>query len=172
MRICLSRWCFMVSAALVDMSKLYPETRQENLQYVDSLIGIVMSPELSYYDYLRWSEDPLESLDGDESHISYLSHLAWMMCGYKQLGGDSKYDKLLSDLCRTMNRRILNSDSMNLPTYPGESIYIPDMLVAIVALNKYAELNNGKYRNTVRKWISRATEEWLDEKTGLLFSFL
>ena len=128
--------CSMLSASLVDMSKLYPETRQENLQYVDSLISIVMSPELSYYDYLRWGEDPLESLDGDESHISYLSHLAWMMCGYKQLGGDSKYDKLLSDLCKTMNRRILNSDSMNLPTYPGESIYIPDMLVAIVALNK------------------------------------
>lgn len=172
MRICLSRWCFMVSAALVDMSKLYPETRQENLQYVDSLISIVMSPELSYYDYLRWGEEPLESLDGDESHISYLGHLAWMMCGYKQLDGDSKYDKLLSDLCRTMNRRILNSDSMNLPTYPGESIYIPDMLVAIVALNKYAELNNGKYRSIVRKWISRAAEEWLDEKTGLLVSFL
>ena len=92
--------CSMLSAALVDMSKLYPETRQENLQYVDSLISIVMSPELSYYDYLRWGEDPLESLDGDESHISYISHLAWMMCGYKQLGGDSKYDKLLSDLCR------------------------------------------------------------------------
>ena len=164
--------CSMLSAALVDMYKLYPETRQENLQYVDSLIGIVMSPELSYYDYLRWGEDSLESLDGDEIHISYLSHLAWMMCGYKQLGGDSKYDKLLSDLCRTMNRRILNSDCMNLPTYPGESIYIPDMLVAIVALNKYAELNNGKYRSTVRKWISRATEEWLDEKTGLLVSFL
>ena len=164
--------CSMLSASLVDMSKLYPETRQENLQYVDSLISIVMSPELSYYDYLRWGEDPLESLDGDESHISYLSHLAWMMCGYKQLGGDSKYDKLLSDLCRTMNRRILNSDSMNLPTYPGESIYIPDMLVAIVALNKYAELNNGKYRSIVRKWISRAAKEWLDEETGLLVSFL
>lgn len=94
------------------------------------------------------------------------------VCGYKQLGGDSKYDKLLSDLCRTMNRRILNSDCMNLPTYPRESIYIPDMLVAIVALNKYADLSNGKYRCTVRKWISRATEEWLDEKTGLLVSFL
>lgn len=64
--------CSMLSAALVDMSKLYPETRQENLQYVDSLISIVMSPELSYYDYLRWGEDPLESLDGvviPDNHI-------------------------------------------------------------------------------------------------------
>lgn len=49
-----------------------------------------------------------------------------------------------------MNRRLLNRSSLNLPTYPGESIYIPDMLVAIVALNQYADMNNGKYRSTVK----------------------
>ena len=151
---------------------LYPETKAENIQHIDSLINIVMSPELRHYDTMRWYEDPLESLDGDESHISYLSHLAWMICGYKQIGGDSKYDKLLLSLCSTMNRRLLNRSSLNLPTYPGESIYIPDMLVAIVALNQYADMNNGKYRSTVKKWIKRAQKEWIDDKTGLLVSFL
>ena len=164
--------CSMLSAALVDISKLYPEIKKENLQHIDSLIRIVMSPELRYYDKMRWYEDPLETLDGDVSHISYLSHLAWMICGYKQIGGDSQYDKLLSSLCKTMNRKILNSSSLNLPTYPGESIYIPDMLVSIVALNQYANLNKGKYRNTVKKWVKRAQKEWIDEKTGLLVSFL
>lgn len=142
--------CSMLSAALVNISQLYPETKARNIQLIDSLINIVMSPELRYYDTMRWYEDPLESLDGDESHISYLSHLAWMICGYKQIGGDSKYDKLLLSLCSTMNRRLLNRSSLNLPTYPGESIYIPDMLVAIVALNQYADMNNGKYRSTVK----------------------
>lgn len=164
--------CSMLSAALVNISQLYPETKSGNIQYIDSLINIVMSPELRYYDTMRWYEDPLESLDGDESHISYLSHLAWMICGYKQIGGDSKYDELLSSLCRTMNRRILNSNGLNLPTYPEEAIYIPDMLVAIVALNQYADLNKGKYRSTVKKWVNRAQKEWLDNKTGLLVSFL
>lgn len=142
--------CSMLSAALVNISQLYPETKTGNIQLIDSLINIVMSPELRYYDTMRWNEDPLESLDGDESHISYLSHLAWMICGYKQIGGNSKYDKLLFSLCSTMNRRLLNRSSLNLPTYPGESIYIPDMLVAIVALNQYADMNNGKYRSTVK----------------------
>lgn len=164
--------CSMLSAALVNISQLYPETKSGNIQYIDSLINIVMSPELRYYDTMRWYEDPLESLDGDESHISYLSHLAWMICGYKQIGGDSKYDELLSSLCRTMNRRILNSNGLNLPTYPEEAIYIPDMLVAIVALNQYADLNKGKYRSTVKKWVNRAQKEWLHNKTGLLVSFL
>ncbi len=164
--------CSMLSAALVNLSNLYPETKKENIQLIDSLIHIVISPELRYYDTMRWGEDPLETLDGEESHISYISHLAWMICGYKNIGGDGKYDKLLSSLCSTMNRRILSSNSFNLPTYPGESIYIPDMLVAIVALDQYADINKGKYRTTVNKWIERARKDWLDEKTGLLVSFL
>lgn len=71
-----------------------------------------------------------------------------------------------------MNRRIVSSDLFNLPTYPEEPVYVPDMLVAIVALSEYAELNNGKYSDTVGKWIERAKTEWIDDKTGLLVSFL
>lgn len=164
--------CSMFSAALANISCLYPETKTENIHNIDSLIQIVLSPALRRYDTMRWHEDPLETLDGNVSHISYLSHLGWMICGYKRAGGGTKYDKLLSSLCKTMNRRILDSKTLNLPTYPGESIYVPDMLVAIVALNQYADMNNGKYRNTVKKWIKRAREEWIDEKTGLLVSFL
>ena len=141
------------------------------MKHIDNLINIVMSSEMRYYDKMRWNEDPLESLNGDNSHVSYLSHLAWMICGYKEMGGDGKYDKLLSSLCMTMNHRILLSKSLNLPTYPDESIYIPDMLVAIVALEKYADMNKGKYRSTVRRWISKAQKEWLDSKTGLFASF-
>ena len=164
--------CSMLSAALVNISHLYPETKEENLQHIDRLINIVMSPELRNYDTMRWNEDPLESLHGDNSHVSYLSHLAWMICGYKEIGSNNKYDKLLSNLCMTMNHRILLSKGLNLPTYPDESIYIPDMLVAIVALDKYADMNNGKYRSTVNKWVVKAQKEWIDKETGLLASFV
>ena len=71
-----------------------------------------------------------------------------------------------------MNRRITNSKGFNLPTYPNELIYIPDMLVAIVALNQFANLNNGKYRPTVTKWLEKAKTHWIDQETGLLTSFL
>ena len=164
--------CSMLSQALVNISRLYPETRTENLQMIDSLIGVVMSKELRRYDSMRWYEDPLETLDGNKSHVSYLSHLAWMICGYKKAGGDGKYDRMLDSLCRTMNRRICESKAMNLPTYPGEAVYVPDMLVAIVALNEYADLYGGKYRATVKRWTERAKKEWLDEGSGLLVSFL
>ena len=120
--------CSMLSAALVNLSNLYPETKEENISHIDSLINIVLSPEIRYYDTMRWGEDPLESLDENNSHVSYLSHLAWMICGYRKISGNHKYDELLTNLCEAMNRRILKSSSMNLPTYPGESIYVSDSL--------------------------------------------
>ena len=164
--------CSMFSKALSNISILYPETKQESINTIDSLIQIVKSPELRLYDKMRWGEDPLDSIAGDKSHISYLSHLAWMIGNYRKIGGGDNYNALHDSLCKAMNRRILESECMNLPTYPGEDIYIPDMLVAIVALSDYAKLNNGKYQNTVNRWIQRAKSEWIDSETGLLRSFL
>ena len=164
--------CSMLSAALVNTTLIYDEDREANIVRIDSLIQIVMSPELRAYDRERWGEDPLETLDGDESHISYLSHLAWMIGGYKHIGGGDKYDELYHRLCDTMNRRILESPNMNLPTYPGECVYVPDMLVAIVALSVYSQQYEGKYYSTVCQWIDEAKHHWLDNNTGMLASFL
>lgn len=164
--------CSMLSASLVNISKLYPETQAENIKQIEKLIDIVKSPEIRHYDTMRWGEDPLTSLDGDYSHVSYLSHLAWMICGYKEIGGGNKYDVLLADLCGAMNRRLVASEGFNLPTYPGEAIYVPDMLVAVVALDKYADMNHGKYRSSVQKWVEKAQTKWIDKETGLLVSFL
>ena len=151
---------------------LYPETKAETILIIDNLIEIVKSPELRYYDRVRWYEDPLESLEGEKSHISYLSHLAWMIGNYKKIGGCNKHDDIYDSICETMNRRIINSECLNLPTYPGEPIYIPDMLVAIVALKEYSDLNNGKYLSTVNMWLEEASNKWVDKDTGLLSSFI
>ena len=164
--------CSMLSAALVNTTLIYGEEREENIARIDSLIKIVMSPELRAYDRERWDEDPLETLDGDKSHVSYLSHLAWMIGGYKQIGGDGKYDDLYRKLCETMHRRLLDTPNMNLPTYPDEGVYVPDMLVAIVALSLYSQQNDGEYRATVQNWIEQAKQQWLDPETQLISSFL
>lgn len=164
--------CSMLSAALANISKIYPETKADNLQNIAKLIDIVLSPELRRYDTMRWDEDALTSLDGRCSHISYLSHLAWMICEYKGVGGGTQYDSLLSSICEAMNRRITRSKAFNLPTYPGEPIYIPDMLVAIVALQKYGDMNYGKYHHTVQRWLELAQSKWIDHDTGVLASYL
>ena len=164
--------CFMLSTSLENIASLYPEKREQATHQIDSLIEIVMSPELRQYDATRWGEDPLDSLSGEKSHVSYLSILAWMIGNYKAVGGSSKYDITYCEICDAMNRRILESPSLNIETYPGECIYIPDMLVAIVSLHRYASFNNGKYEDTVRKWLDKAKIEWIDNNTGLIASAL
>ena len=165
--------CSMFAMSLYNISRIYPETKTENAHYIDSLISIVLSPELREYDSKRWKEDALTTLDSYEtSHISYISHLAWMIGEYKTMVGSDKYDKLYDQLCNAMNGRILHSPDLNLQTYPDEPIYIPDMLVAIVGLKQYSALNKGKYSSTVDAWVDHARKKWLDPKTGLLVSFL
>lgn len=164
--------CSMLSASLVNIAKFYPETKEQSITAIDSLIQMVMSPELRRYDLLRWGEDPLESLDGENSHVSYLSLLAWMIAGYKKLGGGNKYDELQRSLCGAMNRRLLDSPHLNLETYPDEPIYVPDVLVAIVALKLYSRQNNGIYDKTVDEWLANMKENHTSETSGLIASII
>ena len=164
--------CSMTCAALANIAIIYPDNREMAVKYIGQIIDIALSPEIREYDRTRWNEDPLDGIDGDLSHISYYSHLAWMISAYKRTGGDGKYDEMYHSLCAAMNRRIRQSSLLNVPTYPGECIYVPDMLVAIVALANYSRQYDGEYSETVKMWVERAKKEWIDKKTGLLASFL
>jgi hypothetical protein len=164
--------CSMTSAALANIAILYPQNKELSIKFIGQIIDIAMSEEIREYDRLRWKEDPMDGIYGSQSHISYYSHLAWMISRYKQIGGDGKYDDLYHSLCDAMNRRIRQSKSLNLPTYPGEYIYIPDMLVAIVVLANYSSQYNGNYSSTVNLWMEKAKKEWIDNETGLVASFL
>lgn len=164
--------CSMFTAALVNIARLYPEEREESIRLINEIIQISLSQEIRRYDAVRWGDDPLESLSGDRSHISYLSHLAWMIGGYRAIGGGPQYDDLHDEISEAMNRRILQSPALNLPTYLGEFIYVPDMLVAIVALSDYARQHNGKYKTTVKSWETLMRERYLDPTTGLIPSFI
>ena len=164
--------CSMTSAALANIAILYPQNKELSIKFIGQIIEIAMSEEIREYDRLRWREDPMDGIYGNLSHISYYSHVAWMISRYKQIGGVGKYDGLYHSLCKAMNRRIRQSKSLNLPTYPGEYIYIPDMLVAIVALANYSSQYEGKYSTTVNMWVERAKKEWIDKETGMVASFL
>ena len=164
--------CSMTSAALANIALLYPQNKELSLKFISQIIDIALSPEIREYDSLRWGEDAMDGVYGDLSHISYYSHLAWMISRYKEIGGDNKYDVEYHMLCKAMNRRIRESKYLNLPTYPGESIYVPDMLVAIVALSNYSKQYGGNYLQIVKMWVDKAKNEWSDKETGLLASFL
>ena len=160
----------MTCKALANIAALYPQTNYK--EQISKIINIAMANEIRGYDAERWDEDPFIGLDGNVSHLSYYSHLAWMIGEYKLVYNDHQFDTLYHSLCRAMYRRISDSPILNIPTYPFEQIYIPDMLVAIVALNIYSKIYHGKYQDLVQKWINTAKREWMDQETGLLASLM
>jgi hypothetical protein len=95
-----------------------------------------------------------------------------MIAGYKELGGDGKYDKIYRSLCSTMNRRLLNSPDFNLETFPFQPYYIPDILVAIVALKLYSKQNGGIYDKTVDDWLANMKDNHTSVSSGLIASII
>lgn len=162
--------CSMTCKALTNTISLYPKYCFK--EQIIKIINVAMSEEIRKYDADRWHEDPFKGLSGNNSHLSYYSHLAWMIGEYKRVYKDNQFDALYHSLCEAMSKRISNSAIYNIPTYPYEQIYIPDMLVAIVALDIYNKMYDGKYESLVQKWIQKAKTEWIDKKTGLLASYL
>lgn len=164
--------CSMLAQASANIAGLYPDQEQRSISDIDKLISIVMSPELRHYDEMRWGADPLEDTTTTNSHLSYLSHLAWMMSNYERAGGGSKYDELFRSLCENMDKKITSSPNLNVPTYPNEPVYMPDMLVAIVALKAYGRMHDHEYESTVSAWTEAARKNWMDKRTGIIASIL
>ena len=161
--------CSMLTHALANISYLYPDKKDKCPELIAKLIDIVNTPTIREYDTMQWKEDAMESLDGPKHHMTYLSILAWMITNYKMAGGDGRYDAILHKLCETLNRRMLESKyDLNLLSFPYKPIWLPDMLVTLVALRNYGKLYNGKFNDTIDKWLLNAKTKWLHKETGLL----
>jgi len=162
--------CSMLTHALVNISILYPEKKAKCPELISRMIDLVNTPTIREYDTMQWKEDAIETLaTSNKSHMTYISILAWMITNYKFVGGDGRYDSLLHSLCEALNRRMLASHyDMNLLSFPNKPIWLPDMLVSLVSLSNYGKLYNGKYGDTVSKWLANAKTKWIHKSTGLL----
>ena len=83
--------CSMTCAALANIAILYPKNKELSIKFIGEIIDIALAEEIREYDRIRWGEDPMDGIYGNQSHVSYYSHLAWMIGRYKQIGGDGKY---------------------------------------------------------------------------------
>lgn len=161
--------CSMLTHALVNISILYPETKEKCPALIAKMIDLVNTPTIREYDTMEWKEDAMETLSGSKHHMTYLSILAWMITNYKFVCDDTRYDDILHSICEALNRRMLESKyDMNLLSFPGKPIWMPDMLVTIVALTNYGKLYSGKYSDTLEKWLTNARTKWIHKGTGLL----
>lgn len=165
--------CSMLSHALANISYLYPDKKEKCPELIAKMIELVNTPIIREYDTMQWKEDAMESLAGPKSHMTYLSILAWMISNYKLAGGDNRYDNLYHVLCDTLVRRMHESKyDLNLLSFPHKQIWLPDMLVTLVALKNYSRFFGDKYADTIAAWVQNARTKWTHKTTGLLAGML
>lgn len=172
--------CSMLAHALANIAHIYPDKAGPVPGLIAKLVEIVNTPAIRQYDTMQWREDAMETLDGPKSHMTYLSILVWIITNYKMAGGDDRYDALLDRLCATLHRRMLESPyDLNLLSFPGKPIWMPDMFVTIVALKNYTRLYDPfshaaarQYAATINTWLQNARTKWTHKQTGLLGGML
>lgn len=165
--------CSMLSHALANISYLYPDKKEKCPELIAKMIELVNTPTIREYDTMQWKEDAMETLNGPKSHMTYLSILAWMISSYKLAGGDNRYDDLYHTLCETLVRRMHESKyDLNLLSFPRKQIWLPDMLVTLVALKNYSRFFGDKYDDTIAAWVQNARTKWTHKTTGLLAGML
>lgn len=163
--------CSMLVFALYNISRIYPDTKEMCQREMEKIIPIIMSPEVMAYDTNAWHEDALSTLGGNNSHMTYLSILAWAISNYMLAGGTShNFDATFDSCCEALHRRMLQSPDLNLMSFPNGIVFLPDMLVTLVALTNYGKLRDDRYSATVKRWVDKARTDWTDKKTGLLIS--
>lgn len=162
--------CTMTAVALCNIIRIYPDTKNRYLDKIPTLVELLMSDEIKYYDTIQWREDALKTLDGNKSHMTYLSLLSWVISSYMLAGGDGRYAELYKRLCATLARRMEQSRDLNLPSFPNGIVFLPDMLVTLIALRNYGRIFNNRYEELIERWLNNAKKLWIDIRTGLLIS--
>jgi len=159
--------CSMLAAALTNIAFIYPETRKESVQALDSLSKIVLQENFRHFDIVKWREDPIKSLASDNGHIGYLGHVSIILAARRILGGDQKYDSLLIKINEAISRRIMNNPFPYLETYPNE-IYTADNLVIYAGLKLYDKIFEKDHSSLYENFRNYTENNLMDPLTGLL----
>lgn len=159
----------MTTAALTNLAFEYPETRAQAVDEIGRMIPLAQTPEAQAFDRGMWrGEGALESLDGPSGHAGYLGHVALMMAAHRLLGGDAEpYAELHQRIVGAMARRMRESPTAHLETYPGETYAMDN--TAVAAAIAVSDLATGEdHRDALERWLAHTRANLLDPETGLV----
>lgn len=151
----------MTSLALANIATLYPDTKTWVSKGIDGLIQTALSDEIKEYDIVACGNNP------NKGHLSYYSLVALMISAYRYASDDGKYNLLHASLIEKLYNQIRDSENLNIGTYPGQPIYVPDMAAAIAALAIYP---SGYFKPFVKEWVDYMKHNYIDPETGLIAS--
>jgi len=157
----------MTAMALVNLSRIYPDTVGESAQILDQMAAAMETDDVTSFDRALWNEDPLSSLDGPHGHIGYLGHLAIVLVAKKYVNPASPNDQRLRSILLALHRRMLDSPWILAETYPGQ-IFVADNAVVVASLSLAQPLFPDVSLDISERWVRSIQRRYLDPDTGLM----
>jgi len=112
----------------------YSSTVPADLELVDRCAEIARRPSVRAFDAKRWGDDPIDAMNGPNSHLGYLGHLALILEANRLLGGrDAELAALEPKVVAALADKLRAAPAALLPTYPNET-YVADNAVALAAI--------------------------------------
>jgi hypothetical protein len=145
------------------------DRRTSALAEMDRALASAIAADARKFDRDAWSNDALESLDGDQDHAAYLGYLGLALSVRRFVAPENPYaaldDRVTDALARRLERKPV------LESYPGER-YPVDNCAAIAAIALRDRALGLAPRAIVARSIENLRANWTDPKTGLLVQAL
>jgi hypothetical protein len=165
-------WLFgtylMAGFGFGQMAVAHPGRREHFVGCMERCIARLVDPEVRAFDRAMWSEDPLESLDGDAGHGAYLGYLNLLLSFHRLLDGESGYGELNDQITTALGGRVQTSSISLVESYPDE-VYPVDNCAVISSIALYDKATGRDHGAVVQKALGALRTRYRDPVTGLLF---
>ncbi|MBN2702852.1 MAG: hypothetical protein JXR23_01440 [Pontiellaceae bacterium] len=142
--------------------------RERYLELMEQAIDEMLSDRVRQYDRESWPSDPLDSLDSDDAHAAYLGYMNLAMSFHCLLVPDSKFSELNDRITQALRRRVSNSPTLLIETYPSETYPVDNCaVIASIALNN--RVHRIANDELIEEWIRCCRKYYIDPKSGLLY---
>jgi hypothetical protein len=158
----------MTVAATANLAFAYPDARANAVEEIVGLIERALTAEARAFDAKMWhGEDALDSLDTPHGHAGYLGHLLLMMGAHRLVGGDARFEDTEQRVGASLDRRMRESVTAHLETYPAE-IYAMDNAVVAAALAVDQEARGVDHKEALTHWLDFTRTRLIDPETGVV----
>lgn len=165
-------WMFgtyqMAALGLLQICRDRPDARPEFLPVAEIAIERLLSSDVREFDKKAWhSEDPLDSLNGNNGHAAYLGYVNLVLSLHRGVVPDSRFAELNDRISLSLARRVVKSAHGALETYPAQ-VYPVDNASILASLLIHQRITGMDHSAATDMMRARFNGAWRDPQSQLL----
>src|SRR6185503_11041183 len=147
----------------------HPSLRARNIALMSLCADRILSAEVRRFDQEAFGDDPIATLSVDGAdHGAYLGYFNLLLGLHRLLDPVSRHAALNDRITAALVRRIEQSPTLLLESYPGE-VYPIDNTAVIAGVALHERATSADHRALIARWIERFRRQYTDPATGLVF---